>query len=163
MTTQFPDTVIYNGETYHTESFRCGDLFAPYLEKHHIKLFANCSALWRGYIAKWKIENNMLFLTDIRANVHEFKENANNADDKTFDLLEGYVGLDYFFPSNDKMIFADWVSGCLPILYKHEASGAELYLIFKIDKGHVISQKHQTYEEYYGHPYVEENYDDLPF
>ena len=31
MTTQFLDTVIYNDETYHTEWFRYGDLFAPYL------------------------------------------------------------------------------------------------------------------------------------
>ena len=107
----------------------------------------------------------MLFITDIRANVHQFRKRENNnlAVGETIDLLEGYVGLDYFFPSNDKMIFADWVSGCLPILYKYEVPEVELYLTFKIDKGHIISQKYQTYEEYYGHPYVEENYDDLPF
>ena len=90
------------------------DLFKPYLEKHQIELFANCTAIWRGYIAQWKIENNMLFLTDIRANVQQFrkKENNNPTAGKTIHLLEGYVGLDYFFPSNDKMIFADWFSGC---------------------------------------------------
>ena len=102
----------------------------------------------------------MLFLTDIRANIQQFrkKENNNPTAGKTIHLLEGYVGLDYFFPSNDKMIFADWFSGYLLILYEHETQGVELHL-FTIDKGHVISHE----ERYNSHPHVEEDYDDLPF
>ena len=68
MTMQIPDAVIYNDVTYETGAY-CADLFKPYLGKHHIELFANCSAIWRGYIATWKIENDMLYLVEINANV----------------------------------------------------------------------------------------------
>ena len=47
---QIPDTVIYNNDVAYETGVYCADLFEPYLEKHHIELFADCSALWRGYI-----------------------------------------------------------------------------------------------------------------
>ena len=164
MTMQFPDTVIYNGEQYSTW-YGTGCLFEPYLKKHNFVLFSNCTALWRGYIATWKIENDMLFLVDIRANLLPNQIREKLCKPNSWDICEGYVGLDSFFPADEKKIFADWYSGELSFLYKcnDEAPEDEQYMVFTINKGRVISQELKNYEEHYGHPYVKEVDDGLPF
>ena len=75
------------------------------------------------------------------------------------------MGLDYFFPADEKKIFADWYSGKLSLLYKcnDEAPEDEQYMVFTINKGRVVSQELKNYEEYYGYPYVKEVDDGLPF
>ena len=105
MTMQISDTVIYNDAIYETGAY-CADLLKPYLEKHHIELFADCSALWRGY---------------------------------------------YFFP-NQSQVLADWYSGDLPIHNENTANRESNYLIFDIDKGHIIGQEQVTEQEYHNYP-----------
>ena len=151
MTMQIPDAVIYNDAIYETGAY-CADLFEPYLEKHHIELFADCSALWRGYIATWKIENDMLYLVEIYANVTGAKAHIKCQKGTILSLLsDEAVDMDYFFPSQSK-VFADWYSGNLPIHNESTSKEESMYLIFKVGKGHIIGQEQVTEQEYYNYP-----------
>ena len=150
MTMQIPDAVIYNDVTYETGAY-CADLFMPYLEKHHIELFADCSAIWRGYVATWKIENGMLYLVEIYANVTDAKGHIKCQKGTILSLLsDEAVGMDYFFPDQSK-VFADWYSGNLPIHSGKTSNGEFNYLIFKVDKGNIIRQEQVTEQEYYNY------------
>lgn len=145
MTRQIPDTVIYNDTAYETAA-SCADLFKPYLEKHQIELFANCTALWRGYIATWKIENSMLYLIEIYANVLGVQSQGHIKCPKNtiYSLLaDEAVYMDYFFSDQSKVI-ADWYSGNLPVHYENATKEESKYVIFKIDKGHIIEQEQVT-------------------
>ena len=150
MTMQIPDTVIYNDVAYETGVY-CADLFKPYLEEHHIELFADCSAIWRGYIATWKMENGMLYLTEIYANVTgvQTKRHIKCSESTIYRLLsDEAVGMDYFF-QNQSQVLADWYSGNLLVHNEITSKGEYKYLIFKIDKGHIIGQEQVTEQEYY--------------
>ena len=59
-----PDTLIYKGEEY--VPYDDIALFSSYLEQHQIELLKD---MWtfRGYVAKWEIRDNMLFLVDLKA------------------------------------------------------------------------------------------------
>ena len=150
MTMQIPDTVIYDA-AYETGAY-CADLLKPYLEKHHIELFADCSALWRGYIATWKIESGMLYLIEIYANVTGVKGHIKGNESTTQSLLsDEAVGMDYFFPNQSK-VFADWYSGNLPIHNESTSKGESMYIIFKISKGYIIGQEQLTEQEYCNYP-----------
>ena len=90
---------------------------------------------FRGYVAKWEIRDNMLFLVDLKALLP-----------KRCCKPVG-VGLDYFFP-NQKTVLADWYSGELMICYErkyYESSGDSIYLTFTINKGLIIKEKYQTH------------------
>ena len=153
MTMQIPDAVIYNDAIYETGAY-CADLFEPYLEKHHIELFADCTAIWRGYIATWKIENDMLYLVEIYANVTGAQSQGHvKCSEHTICRLlsDEAVSMDYFFPNQSK-VFADWYSGNLPIHNESASKGKSKYIIFKVDKGHIIEQEQVTEQEYYNYP-----------
>lgn len=152
MTMQIPDTVIYNDAIYETGA-SCADLFKPYLEKHHIELFSDCSALWRGYIATWLIENRMLYLIEVDANVIGVQSQRHIKYQKgTIQSLlsDEAVGMDYLFPNQSK-VFADWYSGILPIHNENASKEESKYLIFKVANGHIIGQEQVTEQEYYNH------------
>ena len=155
------DRVIYNGEQCRIEWSRGGFLFEPYLKKHRIVLYPYYTAMvrmgcttWmieRGYTATWTIEDDMLFLVDIQANILP----QYILEEMGIPSSVCYVGLDYFFPTDERKIFADWYSGELTILYKYNSAAPEdvQYMVFTVGKGRVISQKLQNYEEYHGLPY----------
>ena len=154
MTMQIPDTVIYNDVAYETGVY-CADLFKPYLEEHHIELFADCSAIWRGYIATWKIENGMLYLTEIYANVTgvQTKRHIKCSESTIYRLLsDEAAGMDYFFPNQSKVL-ADWYSGNVPIHNENASKEESKYLIFKVANGHIIGQEQVTEQEYYNYPF----------
>lgn len=154
MTMQIPDVVIYNDAIYKTDADYV-NLFKPYLKKHQIKLFVTCTALWRGYIATWKIEGGMLYLIEIYANVTGVQSQRHNKcseDTICRWLSDEAVSMDYFFPNQSK-VFADWYSGNLSVHNGNTSKGESKYLIFKIDKGHVIGQEQVTEQEYYNYPY----------
>lgn len=144
-----PDTLIYKGEEY--VIFDDIVLFSSYLEQHQIELPKD---MWtrRGYVAKWEIRENMLFLVELKAlipkrcnpdNIHVFKSRMSG---KPLG-----VGLDYFFP-NQKTVLADWYSGELMICYErkyYEEYDNTILLTFMIDKGHIVEEKYQTQKEWY--------------
>ena len=126
-------------------------LFSSYLEQHQIELPKD---MWtrRGYVAKWEIKDNMLFLVELKAlipkgcnpdSIHVFKSRMSG---KPLG-----VGLDYFFP-NQKTVLADWYSGELMICYErkyYEEYDNTILLTFMIDKGHIVEEKYQTQKEWY--------------
>ena len=59
-----PDTLIYKDEEY--VPYDDIPLFSSYLEQHQIELPRD---MWtfRGYVAKWEIRDNMLFLIELLA------------------------------------------------------------------------------------------------
>ena len=144
-----PDTLIYKGKEYNI--FDDIPLFSSYLEQHQIELPRD---MWtfRGYVAKWEIKDNMLFLVELKAlipkrcnpdNIHVFKSRMSG---KPLG-----VGLDYFFP-NQKTVLADWYSGELMICYErkyYEEYDNTILLTFMIDKGHIVEEKYQTQKEWY--------------
>lgn len=142
-----PDTLIYKGEEY--VIFDDIVLFSSYLEQHQIELPKD---MWtrRGYVAKWEIRENMLFLVELKAlipkgcnpdSIHVFKSRMSG---KPLG-----VGLDYFFP-HQKTVLADWYSGELMICYERKYPiDDSINLTFMIDKGHIVEEKYQTQKEWY--------------
>ena len=148
MTTNcIPDTLIYKGEEYVPYDYFA--LFSSYLEQHQIELPRDMWTI-RGYVAKWEIRDNMLFLVELRANPPKRCGKTHFLKNRISGKPVG-VGMDYFFP-NQKTVLADWYSGELMICYErkyYESSGDSIYLTFVIDKGHIIEEKYQTQKEWY--------------
>ena len=128
MTAQALETIIYNGEEYGMASEPLSD----YLEKTKILFISPHTALWRGYYGKWKIENNRLFLVELKAYITGHQE----------------VGLDFLFPGEQK-VFADWFTGTIRIhqgeilQYVHMGyeSVYEKDLIIEFEKG-IVKNKY---------------------
>ena len=98
-TAQYPDNLIYEGKTVGIYS----NPLEQYFSKDHprpMKLFdANCSAIWRGYVATWQIEKDKLYLVRIVEGTCE-----NDAPK---------IPLSKIFPGKKAPIFAGWFSGTL--------------------------------------------------
>ena len=96
----------------------------------------------------------MLYLVEIYANVTgaQSQGHVKWSEHTICRLLsDEAVGMDYFFPSQTK-VFADWYSGNLPIHYENVSKGESKYIIFTVDKGHIIKQEKVTEQEYYNYP-----------
>ncbi len=68
MTAQVRERLIYNNEEYSLAT----EPLSPYLAKHKIEFPSTTTACWRGYCGKWLIENNKLYLIDLKANSDKF-------------------------------------------------------------------------------------------
>ena len=101
MTAQCRERLIYNGEEYYLAT----EPLASYLIKYDIRFIAPHTACWRGYIGSWLIEDNKLYLVDLKANISE--NNKKYGADKE-------VGLDFLFPGQTK-VFANWYSEVIHI------------------------------------------------
>ncbi len=129
MTAQRKEHIIYKGElmAMATEPLR------PYLaERKDIDFVFKTSSCWRGYIGKWEIKNNKLYLIDLFAHIKDYEE----------------VRMDYVFPDK-REVFADWFSGELRITqgemleYVHMGyqSVFEKDLFLEIKDGILVSEK----------------------
>jgi len=87
MTQQAAEILLYQDIEYKitTEPLR------QYLKLKGFEFYVINTACWRGYVGKWKIDDNKLYLTSLYANL---KSNEK-------------VGLDFLFP-REKEVFADW-------------------------------------------------------
>ena len=137
-TEQIPDILILNGEKM--------DLFStplePYLKNKEVwatfRKFLNdeiaCTADWNGYLGKWKIFNNKLFLVGLYVGACDERPKV--------------IPLNKIFEKKED-IFAFWYSGylivprgqTLPDKYIGFSPRYEKYLIIEINKGNVISKK----------------------
>lgn len=131
MTAQVRDILTYNGATYHLATEPLEPLFEimgddkPVLSSPH-------TACWRGYVGKWQVENDKLYLVDFNG----YGEN------------QVKVGMDYIFPGQVK-VFAEWYSGEIRLphgeLLHYEHQGymsiyeSELFMEFK--KGVLVSTR----------------------
>ena len=140
-TRQKPDSVIYQGDTFSMRYFGHGspspfnDFFNDTTKKYPFENLG--TACWRGYIAKWKINNDSLFLIEISR-------------------PDTIIYLDYFHKTKCKnnKVFADWHSGFIfcestkeEISKKtpcdtssYNAERPSIYYIFEIANG-VIKRK----------------------
>lgn len=144
-----PNILIYDNEKYYIPE--CEELFEPYLEKHNIVLFPYSTAKTVGcvvirtdrrYTATWMIEDDMLFLVGIQANILP----QYILEKMRIPSSECHVGLDFFFPADEKKILADWYSGKLSFLSYEDEQRVEV-LAFAIDKGRVTSKELRNYEK----------------
>lgn len=141
-----PDTLIYKGEEY--VPYNDIVLFTSYLEQHQIELPRD---MWtrRGYVAKWEIRDNMLFLVELKAIMPKRWGKTHFLKNRIPGNKPVGVGLDYFFP-NQKTVLADWYSGELMICYERKYPiDDSINLTFIIDKGHIVKEKYQTDKEWY--------------
>ena len=145
-----PNILIYDNEKYYIPE--CEELFEPYLKKHNIVLFPYSTGVTtigcivtridRRYTATWMIEDDMLFLVSIQANILP----QYILEKMRIPSSECHVGLDFFFPADEKKIFADWYSGKLSFLSYEDEQRVEV-LAFAIDKGRVTSKELRNYEK----------------
>lgn len=134
-TGQTSELIIFEGDTLALLSLPLEDYLGEFddRDKYHPALKSGCStALWRGYVGLWKIENSEFFLIDVYV--------CGQRDKSIFKKL---------FDSNSP-IKADWFSGNLFIqhgkMLKYNHSGFARYFeeetVIKIEQGNLISQHH---------------------
>lgn len=139
-TAQAPDVLIYKGEKKHLLSnpledfYEMGNRKRP---KFMVEPFTISSGNWRGYVATWEIENDRLYLREVKA---WLCPGPNEASCKK-------VTLEGIFPGKvrDGRVSAEWFTGKLRIpdgeqlRYVH-AGYASIYerdIIFDVTKGTV--------------------------
>ncbi len=128
MTAQAGDLIEYKGERYsmRTEPFR------PFIWKHNIEFQWQWSSCYRGYIAKWIIEDDKLYMVGF--------------DDELNDNPK--IELGTYFPNQDK-VFADWFSGKLVLnsgemlkyIHRGYCSILERDIVLDVENGVVKSEK----------------------
>jgi hypothetical protein len=138
MTAQAREILKYNNQEYFLNCLP----FSQYIDKNnlkHIPTFSN-TALWRGYMGKWEITENKLYLTDISGSgiLYNFEKNEKERKElerkmekaKTFEemkLLQEQIdrlhhqksserdfSLKSVFNSDEK-VFASWYSGIMTV------------------------------------------------
>jgi hypothetical protein len=140
-TEQFPDILIYKYDTISIHSNPLEWYFERKGERNvkNWKITSFCTALYRGYVATWKIENDSLFL--IRIQINSCSESAQ------------YISLKDEFKSD--CVFADWYSGELKgkqgsILFDAGGSNSifEKETFFEIEEGIISYVKDTNYLAY---------------
>lgn len=134
MTAQFAEHLIYQGK----ELALCAEPLGSFLESaaSTLKFHADCTALWRGYIGTWSIENDRLYLVALKGSVL--------TDDKISE-----VGLEALFPDYPDGVFAHWFTGELRcpsgalLNYVHGgyASTYERDLFLRVQRGVVLEER----------------------
>jgi hypothetical protein len=122
MTTQISDVLIYNKEINYIKDTP----LQSYLDNIELpyNLVPPDSTLWRGYTAKWAIDNKKLFLIEWQGYILDFQK----------------VNINYLFPGED-FVFANWFSGqikvplgdliCYPDGGYESVFEGEMFLIFE--------------------------------
>jgi hypothetical protein len=132
MTAQIGEILIYNNEEYFMQ---CEPLYYYLIKlkkKAQPKMPMRNTACWRGYVGKWEIKDNKLFLVDIT--IHSLEKELSN--------------IGYIFKEN-KEIFASWFTGQLVLPqgemleYVHAGyeSVFEKELLLKIENGVFIESE----------------------
>jgi hypothetical protein len=101
-----------------------------------LKFQYTCTALWRGYVGTWSIENDRLYLVKLSGNV-------------VTDGQEHAVGLKALFPDYPDGVFAHWFTGELRcpsgalLNYVHGGYGStyERDLFFRVQRGVVLEER----------------------
>ncbi len=137
MTAQRPDTLIYEGQGYaiYTEPleayFGLGNRRPAFRSPH--------TGLWRGYLATWQIEADLLYLVDLEAWLGDISG-------------EGPLtpaGMNILFPDAPGPMLADWYSGVLRVQmgelvqYVHMGyqSVYEQELLLTVENGRVVGKE----------------------
>ena len=134
MTAQFSEHLLYQGQ----ELTLCAEPLGPLLQFSGttLKFEATCTALWRGYVGTWSIDNDRLYLAKLSGNV-------------VTDGQEHEVGLEALFPDYTDGVFAHWFTGVLRcpsgalLNYVHGgyASTYEKDLFLRVQRGVVLEER----------------------
>lgn len=145
-TGQISDKIIYKGEKYFLNTNPLESFFKknPNLKPQPDIM---STALWRGYIATFEIQNDQLFVNDIIIEVQD----TLNGRDKT----KWISVLNRVFPEQ-KQIKVDWLTGLLVIpngklvnyVHMGYASTYENYILLEIDKGNLVNEQNMNSKEY---------------
>ena len=145
-TGQISDKIIYKGEKYSLNTNPLESFFEknPGLRPEPDVM---STALWRGYVATFEIQDNQLFVNDISIEV----DDTLNGSDKT----KWISALNQVFPGQ-KQIKVDWMTGLLVIpngklvnyVHMGYASTYKNYIILEIDKGNLVQEKRMSLKEY---------------
>jgi len=146
-TAQYPDKIIYNGKKHDLYS----NPLETYFEKNPDKRPQGgimSTALWRGYVATFKVKDNQLYLKDIEI---QYRDTSSN---KSHNYKWRSV-IDEVFP-DQKNIKIDWLTGLLVIphgklvnyVHMGYASTYKKYILLEINKGDLIKEKNFKYKEY---------------
>ena len=134
MTAQIPETLRHKG----LELTLCDEPLGPFVSNNHLslKFVARSTALWRGYVGTWAIEEGRLYLIKLSGSVEVHD-----------DIQE--VGLEALFPKYPDGVFAHWFSGELRcpqgglLKYVHGGYGSvyEQDLFIDVLKGVVAGER----------------------
>lgn len=134
MTAQFSEHLLYQGQ----ELTLCTTPLGPFLQfsGSALKFQYTSTALWRGYVGTWSIENDRLYLVRLWGNVVTGGQ-------------EHDVGLEALFPDYPDGVFAHWFTGELRcpsgalLNYVHGgyASTYERDLFFRVWRGVILEER----------------------
>ena len=93
MTAQIAEEISIDGETF----AMCTEPLAAYFELggNQFKFAATCTALWRGYVGRWELLNDRLYLVGLSGTLEDGTE----------------ATLASIFPDYPLRVFAHWYSG----------------------------------------------------
>ena len=133
MTTQIRDKLIYKGKIYYLNDELLEKYFKQFPE-HKPAVDGSFSALWRGYIATFEIQDNEFFLTEM--------EVIANTELNTASILN------QVFPDSKKM---DWYSGLIRISgfqgrFDKEPKDA-IFELLEIHQGNVVQKRIMNFDE----------------
>ena len=131
MTAQISEQLRYKGENHSM----CSEPLSMYFSLAEIEpnFEFNCTALWRGYVGTWEINDDRLYLVKLTGSLKDGTE----------------VILATFFPDYPDRVFAHWFSGKIRLPqgklleYVHMGYGSvyEEDLFLTVDKGVVIKNE----------------------
>ncbi len=126
-TTQFPDFLYLDGQKHMLFSHPLEQYYGPHHPRPRFK--APNTATWRGYIATWEIDRDVLYLKSIRAWTEQ-----------------GEVGLEALFPGQAGRVPATWFTGKLQVpqgkMLKPFVPQPiyEKYLMLTVEQGRVVKR-----------------------
>jgi hypothetical protein len=134
MTAQFSECLHYRGE----DLSLCSEPLGHYLKtvRQDFELEAPSTALWRGYVGTWTIENKHLYLVKLQG----YRATASGTVE---------IGLGDLFPDFPDGVFAHWytgelrcpMGGLLDYVHGGYASIYEKDLFLRFEKGILISER----------------------
>ncbi len=133
MTAQFAEKILYRGEEMALLTTPLADLFT--LRESKPQFDPDCTALIRGYMGTWQIDEGKLWLIALEGKLKD------GTDSQVTTL----------FPDTSGPVLADWFSGTLRIpqgeLLEYVHSGFksiyERDLLLEVDKGCIVSESVQ--------------------
>jgi hypothetical protein len=133
-TAQFPDILVYKGEKLPVYSNPLESYFNKDNPRPKDLFIYSCTAVWRGYVASWKIEDGYLYLTKLVEGTC-----SSNAPE---------IPITRIFPGKEAPVKAVWFSGTLRVpmgkqlRYVHMGYGSiyEKDLFLSIENGKVVKE-----------------------
>lgn len=133
MTAQFAERLLYQGKEVAMCTNPLGDYFA--MGGYTPRFESNCTALWRGYVGRWEIVDERLYLIELHGTLEDGTE----------------ASVATIFPDFPDRVFAHWYSGTIRIPqgmlldYVHMGYGStyERDLFLDIERGVVVATRLQ--------------------